>query len=134
MLSIHCVPPLSARAFLCALCQDSMEESKVPNPSLIDSGNGGETADPHGDAGCGSIAQGVTQTQRSDDDQNQDWDKEVLNHTLTHILDKDKLDANATNKFAVFVIGNGFDDVCLLLTMLEDDFKLMGHDIDFKTF
>ena len=36
--------------------------------------------------------------------------------------------------FTVFVIANGMDDVRLLLTMLEDDFKLMGYDINFKTF
>ena len=53
---------------------------------------------------------------------------------MAHILNKDKLDATAANKCAVFVIGNGFDYVHLLLTMLEDDFKLMGYDVNFKTF
>ena len=32
------------------------------------------------------------------------------------------------------MIANGIDNVRLLLTMLEDEFKSMEHDIDFKTF
>ena len=83
-----------------------MEESKIPDPNLADTGNIGETTNPHGDAGRGSIAQVVTQTQRSDDDF-QDWDTEVLNHVLVHVLNKDKVDVSASNDFTVFVIGNG---------------------------
>ena len=32
------------------------------------------------------------------------------------------------------VIDKGNDDVCLLLTVSEDDFKSMGRDVDFKVF
>ena len=53
---------------------------------------------------------------------------------LANVLDKDWVDASATDDFTVFVITNAMDDVCLLLTMLEDDYKLMGYNIDFKTF
>ena len=103
------------------------------DPNLADTGDIGETTNPHGDAGQGGIMQAVTQTQHGDDDV-QDWDTEVLNHVLAHILNKDKVDVSVTDDFTLFVIGNGIDDVRLLLGMLEDDFKSMGHDIDFKTF
>ena len=57
-----------------------------------------------------------------------------MNHAFVHVLDKDKVDASATNNFAVLMIGNGIHDARLLLTVSEDDFKSMGHDINFKTF
>ena len=57
-----------------------------------------------------------------------------MNHVLANVLDKDRVDASATNDFAVFVIMNAMDDVRLPLTMSEDDCKLMEYDIDFKTF
>ena len=53
---------------------------------------------------------------------------------LVKILDKERVDANATDDFTVFVIANGIDDVRYLLTMSEDNFNVMGYDIDFKTF
>ena len=53
---------------------------------------------------------------------------------LVHVLCKNQVEARATNDFTVFVITNRIDNVRLLLTMLEDDFKLMGYDIDFNTF
>ena len=112
--------------------KESVEESKVPDPSTVDASvSGGNNL--HGDPGCGSVAQAITQIQRGDDD-TQDWDAEVLNHVLAHVLDKNPDEAGATNDFTVFVIANGIDDVCLPLTMLEDDFQLMGYDINFKTF
>ena len=112
--------------------KESVEESKLPDPSLVDAGDSGGN-DPHGEIGCGGVMQAATQFQHGDDD-DQDWDAEVLNHVLVHILDKDQVEASATNDFATFVITNRIDDVRLLLTMLEDDFKLMGYKIDFKTF
>ena len=57
-----------------------------------------------------------------------------MNCALVHVLDKDQVKASATNDFTVFVIANRIDDVRLLLTMSEDDFKSIGYDIDFKTF
>ena len=57
-----------------------------------------------------------------------------MNHALVHVLDKDKLDAGETDDFAVFVIGEGIDNMHLLLTMSEDSFKSMGCDVDFETF
>ena len=53
---------------------------------------------------------------------------------LVHVLNKDKLGADGTNKFAVFVHGESVDNVRLLLTMTKEDFKSMGFDVDFKTF
>ena len=105
-----------------------MEETKEADPSLID------TADSHGVLGHGSVAQAVTQSQCNDADTTQDWDSEVLNHELVHVHNKDKLGAYATNKFMVFVIGQGIDSMCLLLTMSEDSFKSMGCDVYFETF
>ena len=99
---------------------------------MVDTGDSGRN-DPHGDTGHGGVKQAVTQIQHSDDDA-QDWDAEVLNHALVHVLDKDQVEARVTDDFTVFVITNGIDDVCLLLTMSEDDVKSMGYDIDFKTF
>ena len=60
--------------------------------------------------GRGGITQAVTLTQCNDTDKTQDWDTEVLNHVLVHVLDKDKLGTDATDKFAVFVCGKGIDD------------------------
>ena len=99
---------------------------------VVDTGDSGGN-DSHGDMGHSSIAQAVAQTQRGDNDA-QHWDSEVLNHAFVHVLDKDKVDASATNNFAVLMIGNGIHDARLLLTVSEDDFKSMGHDIDFKMF
>ena len=105
---------------------ESVEESKAPDPNLMDTSDGGETTNPHGDTGCGGVAQAVTQSQHGNDDV-QDWDTEVLNHTFVHILNKDKVDVSVTNDFTLFVIRNGIDDACLLLAMLEDDFESMEH-------
>ena len=51
---------------------------------------------------------------------------------LVHVLDKKKLDINVTNEFTAFEQSQGFDNVRLLLTVTEDDFKSAGHDIDLK--
>ena len=59
---------------------------------------------------------------------------EVLNHALVLVLDKDQVEASATDDFSACVIANGIDNVRLLLTMLEVDFKSVGYDVDFKTF
>ena len=53
---------------------------------------------------------------------------------LVFILDQDRVDANATDDFMVFVIANDLDDVPFLLTVTEDNFNSMGYDINFKTF
>ena len=109
--------------------KDSVDESKMQDPSVVDTGVSGGN-NPHGDASCGNVACTVTHVQRDDDDI-QDWDAEVLIHILANILDKDRVEA--TDDFTMFVIANGVGDVRLLLTMSEDDFKLMGCDINFKT-
>ena len=96
--------------------ENSVEESKAPDPNLVDTSDIGETTNPHGDAGRGSVTQAVTQSQRGDNNM-QNWDLEVLNHVLVHILDKDKVNTNATKDFTAFVIGNGIDDVRFLLTV-----------------
>ena len=100
--------------------KDSVEESKMPDPILVDTGVSGGN-DPHGDVSRGNIAQAVLDIQCGDDD-SQDWDVTVLNHVLVNVLDKDRVDASATNDFTVFVIVNSMGDVCWLLTMSEDDY------------
>ena len=112
--------------------EDSVDESKMPDPILVDTGVSGGN-DPHGDASRGNVTQAITHIQ-CDNDDIQDWDAIVLNHVLANILDKNQVDASATDDFTVFVITNAMDDVRLLLTMSEDDYKSMGYDIDFKTF
>ena len=72
--------------------EDSVEESKMPDLSMVDTGVSG------GNASRGNVTHTVTHIQRDDDDI-QDWDAEVLNHVLANILDKDCVDANATNDF-----------------------------------
>ena len=74
----------------------------------MDTGDSGEMTNPHGDTGRGGVMQAVTQSQCGNNTQN--WDLEVSNHALVCILDKNKVDANATDDFTVFVIGNGMDD------------------------
>ena len=112
--------------------EDSVDESKMPDPIVADTGDSGGN-DPHGDASCVDVTQAILDVQHGNDDA-QDWNVEILNPVLVNILDKERVDANATDDFTVFVITNGIDDVRFLLTMSEDDFNLMGYDIDFKTF
>ena len=112
--------------------KDTVDESKMPDPIMVDARVGGRN-NPHGDASYGNITQAVSEIQHGDDDF-QDWDTIVLNHVLVNILDKDQVDANATNDFTVFVIANNLDDVRLILALLEDDYQSMAYDIDFKTF
>ena len=99
--------------------KDSVEESKVPDPSMVDAGDSGGN-NPHGDVSCGDVTQVVAHIQRNDDDV-QDWDAIVLNHVLANVLDRDWVDASATDDFTVFVIANSMDDVHLLLTMLDEE-------------
>ena len=87
-----------------------MEESKVPDPSMVDAGVCGGN-NPHGDLSCGGVTQAITQIQRGDDD-TQDWDAEVLNYVLAHVLDKDTVEVGATDDFTAFMIANRIDDVC----------------------
>ena len=104
----------------------------MPDLSMVDTRVSGRN-NPHGDASRGDVTHAITHIQRDHDDI-QDWDAVVLNHVLANVLDKDRVDASATDDFTVFVIVNAMDDVRLLLTMSEDDYKLMGFDIHFKTF
>ena len=76
----------------------------------------------------------VTQSQCNVSSMTWDRDAEVLDHMLAHILDKDGIYADATNNFMAFVIQQGVDDVCLIVTMSEDNFKSIRCDIDFKKF
>ena len=112
--------------------KDSIEESKMPDPILVDTGVIGGN-DPYGDASSGNITQAILDIQQGNDD-SQDWDAIVLNHVLVNILDKDRVDANATNDFTVFMIANNLNDVRLILGLTEDDYQSMGFNIDFKTF
>ena len=112
--------------------KESVEKSKLPDPSPVDTGDSGRN-NSHCEMGRIGVMQAVAQIWHGDNDA-QDWDAEFLNHVLVHILNNDQVEASATNDFTVFVIANGIDDVRLLLTVSKDDFKLMGHHIDFKTF
>ena len=53
---------------------------------------------------------------------------------LVKILDKERVDTNATDDFTLFVITHGIDNVRHLLTMSKEDFNSMGCDIDFNAF
>ena len=55
--------------------------------------------------------QAIIQSQLNDAGTTQDWDSDFLNDTLVYILDKDKLDADVTDKSVVFVIGQSIDSV-----------------------
>ena len=108
-------------------------ESKEAKSDLHNIGDEEETANPHGDMGCGSVTQVVTEPQHDDSDMTQNWCAEILNHALVHILNKDKMGTGATNDFVVFIMGQGIDNVHIM-TMSEDNFKSMGCNIDFKMF
>lgn len=63
-----------------------------------------------------------------------EWDLEILNHMFVHVLDKDTLDAKATNEFRLFWMHQGFDDIQFIMTMNKEDIKTMGHDVNFIMF
>ena len=90
--------------------EESIEESKMPETAVVDAGDSGGN-DPHGDASRADVARDVLDIQRGGDDDVHDWNFEILNHVLVEILDKEQVDANATNDFTVFVITHGIDDV-----------------------
>ena len=113
--------------------EESVDESKMPETTTVGAGDSGGN-DPHGDASRADVTRDVSDIQRDDDDDIQDWNFEILNHVLVKILDKEQVDAHASDAFTVFVITNSFDDIRFLLMMTEGDFHAMGHLIDFKTF
>ena len=85
-----------------------------------------EMANPHGDTGRGSKTQAIAQTQHNIFPTTEDWDAEILNHMLVHVLDKDMMDANVTNKFVPFLMHQRFDNIWFIVTMSQEDFKSMG--------
>ena len=52
--------------------EESVKESKLPDPSLVDTSDSGGN-NPHGEMGSGGVTQAVAQIQHGDDDA-QDWD------------------------------------------------------------
>ena len=90
--------------------EESVDESKMPETTVVGAGDSGGN-DPHGDASRANITQDVSDIQRGGDGDVHDWNFEILNHVLAEILDKERVDANATDDFTVFVIANGIDDV-----------------------
>ena len=64
---------------------------------MVDTGDSGGN-NPHGEMGCDGTMQAITQTQRDADDA-QDWDAEVLNQMLVHVLDKDQVEASAMLRY-----------------------------------
>ena len=113
--------------------EESVEESKMPETTVVSAGDSGGN-DSHGDTSRANVTQDVLDIQRGNDDDVHDWNFKILNHVLVEILDKERVDASATDDFTVFVITNRIDDVRYLLMMTEGDFHAMGHLIDFKTF
>ena len=113
--------------------EESVDESMMPETTVVGAGDSGGN-DPHGDVSRADVAQDVLDIQRCGDDDVHDWNFEILNHVLVEILDKEQVDAHASDDLTVFVITNGFDDVRFLLMMTEGDFHAMGHLIDFKTY
>ena len=89
--------------------EESVEESELPESTAVGAGDSGGN-DPHGDVSRADVAQDVSDIQHGDDDDDdiQDWNSEVLNHVLVEILDKERVDAHASDAFTVFVITNGF--------------------------
>ena len=61
---------------------------------MVDAGDSGGN-NPHGETGRSGVTQAITQIQHSDDDA-QDWDAEVLNHTLVHVLDNDQVEVRCS--------------------------------------
>ena len=86
-----------------------MEDSKVLDPSTVDAGDSSGN-NPHCETSRGNVMQAITQFQHGNED-DQDWDAEVLNYVLVHVLDKDQVEASAADDFTVFVIMNGIKNV-----------------------
>ena len=74
-----------------------MEDTKEADPSLINTDDVTQMTNCHGDAGHGGKIQAVAQTQCNIQFMTKDWDVEIWNHVLVHVLDKDAMDANVTN-------------------------------------
>ena len=67
--------------------EESVEESKEADPSLVDTSNVMEMANPHGDMGHGGHAQAVTQSQHNVLSTTQDWGcRSFESHVGTHVL------------------------------------------------
>ena len=90
--------------------EESVDESKMPETTVVDAGDSGGN-NPHGDTSRADVTQDISDIQRGSGDDVHDWNFEILNHVLVEILDKERVDANATDDFTVFVIANGIDDV-----------------------
>ena len=103
--------------------EESVDESKMPETTAVGAGDSGGN-DPHGDTIRANVTRDVLDIQRGGDDVH-DWNFEILNHVLVKILDKEQVDAHASDNFTVFVITNSFDDVHYLLMMTEGDFHAM---------
>ena len=73
-----------------------MEESKEADPSLIDTDDVVEMADPHGDVGRGGKTQTALQSQHNVSSKTEGWETEVSNCVSVHVLSKDKMSADAT--------------------------------------
>ena len=90
--------------------EESVEESKMPETTVVDAGDSGGN-NPHGDASRANVTRDVLDVQCSGDDDAPDWNVEILNHVLVNILDKEQVNADATDDFTMFVIMHGIDDV-----------------------
>ena len=77
----------------------SIDESKMPETTVVGAGDSGGN-DPHGDVSRADVTQDVSDIQHGDDDDDiHDWNSEVLNHVLVEILDKERVDAHASDDF-----------------------------------
>ena len=78
--------------------EESVDESEMPETAVVGACNSGEN-DPHGDTSHADVTQDVSDIQRGDDDDVHDWDFEILNHVFVEILDKERVDAHASDAF-----------------------------------
>ena len=105
----------------------SVEESKVPDPEF-DDGGGDPTqqGDRHGDADETHGAPAAPVTRRLNYD--------LLNHVLTAVLNREPVSDSATDPLTCFVRDQGLNDIRMVISMDQEDFKAMGFDIDFATY
>ena len=74
--------------------EESEEESKEADPSLVDMENVMETTNHNGDVGHDGKTQAIGQSQRNVSSTTWDWDAEFLDCVLAHVLNKDRINAD----------------------------------------
>ena len=111
-----------------------MEETKEADSGFIKMDNAMETANPCGDTARCVDTKAIIQIQCNTEPTTKDWDSGVLNHVLVQVLDEEEMDTNMTNEFMLFLMCQGLDNVQFVMTVSQEDFESMGHDINFTMF